>query len=100
MYAGGRIPGNFFRREGRPAESGILTARLTDRPLRPLFPKDFRNEVQVIVTVMSYDNENDPDVFSIVGGSAALMISDVPFDGPVAGVRVGYANGQYILNPT
>jgi polyribonucleotide nucleotidyltransferase len=100
MYAAGRIPGNFFRREGRPNEGAILTMRLTDRPLRPLFPKDFRNDVQIILTALSYDGENDPDVLCIVGASAALMVSDIPFEGPVAAVRVGYANGQYILNPT
>lgn len=100
MYAAGKIPGNFFRREGRPTENAILTARLTDRPLRPLFPKDFRNEVQIIVTVLSYDGENDPDTLCLLGASAALTISDIPFDGPVASVRVGVVDGRLALNPT
>jgi polyribonucleotide nucleotidyltransferase len=100
MYAAGKIPGNFFRREGRPPESAILTMRLTDRPLRPLFPKDFRNDVQIIVTAMSYDEENDPDILCIIGASAALMISPIPFDGPVGAVRVGRINGALVLNPT
>src|SRR2546428_416226 len=100
MYAGGKIPGNFFRREGRPSENAILTMRLTDRPLRPLFPKDFRNDVQIILTAMSYDGENDPDILSIIGASAALMISPIPFDGPIGAVRVGRVNGNFVLNPT
>src|SRR5918911_1745287 len=100
MYAGGKIPGNFFRREGRPTENAILTMRLTDRPLRPLFPKDFRNEVQIIITVLSYDGENDPDVLGIVGASAALTISPIPFEGPAAAVRVGRINGKFVVNPT
>jgi len=100
MYAAGKIPGNFFRREGRPPESSILTMRLTDRPLRPLFPKDFRNDVQIIVTLMSYDEENDPDILCIIGASAALMISPIPFDGPVGAVRVGRVNNGFVLNPT
>src|SRR2546428_6110178 len=100
LYAAGKIPGSFPRREGRPSEYGILTARLTDRPLRPLFPKGFRNDVQIIVTPLSADQENDPDVLAINGASAALTISDIPFDGPVGAVRVGYADGRYIANPT
>ncbi|MGQ9687027.1 MAG: polyribonucleotide nucleotidyltransferase, partial [Thiobacillaceae bacterium] len=100
LYAAGRIPGSFFRREGRPTESAILTARLIDRPLRPLFPHDMRNEVQVIVTALSQDPENQADILSIIAASAALMISDVPFDGPVGAVRIGYCNGQLIVNPT
>jgi polyribonucleotide nucleotidyltransferase len=100
MYAAGKIPGNFFRREARPPEASILTMRLTDRPLRPLFPKDFRNEVQIIITAMSYDEDNDPDILCIIGASAALMISPIPFDGPVGAVRVGYVNGKYVLNPS
>jgi polyribonucleotide nucleotidyltransferase len=99
-YAAGRIPGGFFRREGRPSEKEILTSRLTDRPLRPLFPKGFTNEVQVIATVMSLDGEVDPDVPSILGASAALAISGIPFGGPVGATRVGYRDGQYLLNPT
>jgi polyribonucleotide nucleotidyltransferase len=99
-YAAGRVPGGFFRREGRPSEKEILTSRLTDRPLRPLFPKGFTNEVQVIATVMSLDGDVDPDVPSILGASAALAISGIPFSGPVGATRVGYRDGQYLLNPT
>lgn len=100
MYAVGRIPGSFFRREGRPGERAILIARVTDRPLRPLFPKDLRNEVQVIVTPMSHDQENDLDMLSINGASAALMVSDVPWDGPVGAVRIGLIDGELVVNPT
>jgi len=100
MYAGGRIPGSFFRREGRPTEEAILTARLTDRPLRPLFPKDLRNDVQVIFYAISVDAENPQDILAINAASAALMISDVPWGGPVAAVRIGRINGQFIVNPT
>ncbi|HEX5479335.1 MAG TPA: polyribonucleotide nucleotidyltransferase [Dehalococcoidia bacterium] len=100
MYAIGKIPGSFFRREGRPSTEAILSARLTDRPLRPLFPKAMRNDVQVVITVLSADRENDPDVLGTVGASAALSISDVPFAGPVSSVRVGYIDGEYVVNPT
>ena len=100
LYAAGKIPGGFLRREGRPSEAAILTCRLTDRPIRPLFPKGFRNDVQVIVTALSADQENEPDILAIIGASAALTISDIPFDGPVAAVRVGYIDGQFVLNPT
>ena len=100
LYAAGKIPGSFFRREGRPGQEAVLTSRLTDRPLRPLFAKYLRNDVQVIVTVLSADQENSPDVLAIIGGSAALGISDIPFAGPVSAVRVGYIDGEYILNPT
>jgi polyribonucleotide nucleotidyltransferase len=100
MYAGGRIPGSFFRREGRPTEEAILTARLTDRPLRPLFPKDLRNDVQVILYSFSVDGENPIDVPGINAASAALMISDIPWGGPIAAVRVGRVNGEFVLNPT
>ncbi len=101
LYAAGKIPGSFFRREGRPTEAAILTARLLDRPLRPLFPKDFRNDVQVIATPLSADQENAPDILSLIGASAALMISDVPFNGPVGAVRVALdENGELIFNPT
>ena len=89
LYAAGRIPGSFFRREGRPSEAAILVARLIDRPLRPLFPKDFRNDVQVVATTISYDVENYLDIPAIIGASAALMISDIPFYGPIGAVRVG-----------
>jgi len=99
-YAAGRIPGGFFKREGRPSESEILTSRLIDRPLRPLFPKGFSNEVQIMGIVLSSDGENDPDILSIIGGSCSLCISDIPFLGPLGAVRVGYINENFILNPT
>jgi polyribonucleotide nucleotidyltransferase len=100
-YAAGRIPGSFFRREiGRPSEKETLTSRLIDRPLRPLFPKNYFFETQVIATVLSVDQENDPDILALIGASAALQVSDIPFQGPVAGVRVGRVNGELILNPT
>ncbi|MQC26462.1 MAG: polyribonucleotide nucleotidyltransferase [Chloroflexi bacterium] len=100
MYAGGRIPGGFFRREGRPTENAILTARLTDRPLRPLFPKDMRNDVQVILYSLSADEENIIDVLAINAASAAVMISDIPWNGPVGAVRVGRVDGEFVINPT
>lgn len=100
QYAAGRIPGGFLRREGRPSQEAILAARLTDRPLRPLFDKRMRNEVQIVTTVLSADRENQPDILSIIGASAALSISDIPFDGPVAAVRVGLVDGVLVLNPT
>jgi polyribonucleotide nucleotidyltransferase len=100
FYAAGRIPGGFFKREGRPTEKETLVSRLIDRPIRPLFPEGFRNEVQVVVTVLSHDLENDPDVLSLIAASAALTISGIPFFGPVGGARVGYINGEYVLNPT
>ena len=99
-YSAGRIPGGFFKREGRPSEKAILTCRLIDRPIRPLFPDGFNNEVQVVATVMSVDPEIDPDVVAMVGASAALAISGVPFNGPVGAVRVGLVDGEYVLNPT
>jgi polyribonucleotide nucleotidyltransferase len=99
-YAGGKIPGGFFKREGRPSEKEILTSRLIDRPLRPLFPESFYNEVQIVATVMSSDSEIDSDIPAMIGASAALAISGIPFDGPIAAARVGYAHGQYLLNPT
>ena len=99
-YAAGKIPGGFFKREGRPGEKETLTSRLIDRPLRPLFAKGFRNETQVICTVLSHDLENDPDIPAMIGASAALTLSGIPFLGPIAGARVGYSDGQYILNPT
>ena len=99
-YAAGKIPGGFFRREGRPSENETLVSRLIDRPLRPLFPKGFKNEVQVICTVMSLDPEIDPDIPSLLGASAACSISGLPFNGPVGAARVGYIDGDYVLNPT
>ena len=99
-FAAGKIPGGFFKREGRPSEKEVLVSRLIDRPLRPLFPDGFRNEVQVVATVLSHDMENDPDVVAMIGCSAALTLSGIPFFGPVAAARVGFADGAYILNPT
>ncbi len=99
-FAAGKIPGGFFKREGRPSESEILVSRLIDRPIRPLFPEGFRNEVQVIATVLSHDLENDPDIVAMIGCSAALTLSGIPFFGPVGACRVGYKDGQYLLNPT
>ncbi|MCI0337351.1 MAG: polyribonucleotide nucleotidyltransferase [Acidobacteria bacterium] len=99
-YAAGRIPGGYFKREGRPTEKEILTSRLTDRPIRPLFPEGYRFETQIISMVISADDVNDPDVLSITGASAALYLSDIPFDNPIAGVRVGLVEGKYLVNPT
>ncbi|MCC4263685.1 polyribonucleotide nucleotidyltransferase [Oceanimonas baumannii] len=99
-YAAGRIPGSFFKREGRPTEGETLTARLIDRPIRPLFPDGFKNEVQVIATVMSANPEIAPDIISMLGTSAALAISGIPFAGPIGAARVGYMNGEYVLNPS
>ena len=98
-YAAGKIPGGFFKREGRPSESETLIARLIDRPIRPLFPNGFKNEVQVIITVVSVDPEINPDIISMIGTSAALAISGLPFNGPLGVARVGYTNGEYVLNP-
>jgi polyribonucleotide nucleotidyltransferase len=99
-YAAGMIPGGFFKREGRPHDTDTLTARLIDRPIRPLFPKGFKCETQVIVNVLSHDCENNPDMLGMVGTGAALSISNIPFDGPIAGVRVGFIDGAYVINPT
>jgi polyribonucleotide nucleotidyltransferase len=100
MYAAGKIPGGFIKREGRPTEAATLASRLTDRPIRPLFPKGYRAEVQIINTVLSADQENDPALLSIIGASAALTISPIPFEGPIAGVQVGYIDGEIVVNPT
>jgi polyribonucleotide nucleotidyltransferase len=100
MYAAGKIPGGFIKREGRASQQAILTCRLTDRPIRPLFPKGYKNEVQIIITVLSADQENDPDIAAMNAASAALSISDIPFGGPIGAVRVGYINGQFVVNPT
>ncbi|MFC1903869.1 polyribonucleotide nucleotidyltransferase [Chloroflexota bacterium] len=100
LYAAGKIPGGFIRREGRPSEQAILACRLADRPVRPLLPKEWRRDIQIITTVLSADQENDPDVLSVIGSSAALLISEVPFDGPVSAVHVGYINDELVLNPT
>jgi len=98
-FAAGKIPGGFFKREGRPSEKEVLTSRLIDRPIRPLFAPSFRNETQVVCTVLSHDLENDPDVVAMIGASAALTLSGIPFLGPIGGARVGYVNGNYVLNP-
>src|SRR5262249_16300238 len=99
-YAAGRIPGNYFRREGRPNEKEILTSRLIDRPCRPLFADGYRNETQVVTTVISADPDNNPDVVAITGASCALYLSDIPFANPIAGVRIGLIDGRYVVNPT
>src|SRR5579859_2309584 len=99
-FAAGKIPGGFFKREGRPSEKETLTSRLIDRPIRPLFVPGFINETQVVCTVLSHDLENDPDIVALVGSSAALTLSGIPFLGPIAGARVGYVDGKYVLNPT
>src|SRR6266850_918394 len=99
-YAGGRIPGGFFKREGRPDEKETLTCRLIDRPLRPLFPKNFRNELQIINLVISADSDNDPDVLAMIGSSAAMCLSGIPFSGPVGAVRVALVDGKLVANPT
>ncbi|MBU2609231.1 MAG: polyribonucleotide nucleotidyltransferase [Chloroflexi bacterium] len=100
LYAAGKIPGGFIRREGRPSQEATLAARMTDRPLRPLLPKTWRNEIQIIITVLSVDHENDTTILAVIGSSAALTISEIPFDGPVSASRVGYIDGELILNPT
>src|ERR1035437_3480792 len=99
-FAAGKIPGGFFKREGRPTERETLISRLIDRPIRPLFPKEFLNETQIIATVVSFDTQNETDVAGLIGASAALTISGIPFMGPVGAARVGYINGEYVLNPT
>src|SRR6188474_1653697 len=99
-YASGRIPGGFFKREGKPSEKEVLTSRVIDRPIRPLFPSGWRFETQIIAMVLSADGENDTDVLAITGASAALSISDVPFEKTLAGVRVGQVDGQFVINPT
>ena len=98
--AAGKFPGGYFKREGRPTEKEILTSRLTDRPIRPLFPKGWYNEVQVQSIVLSADGENDPDILSIIGASASLMVSDIPWAGPLGAVRIGRINGKFVANPT
>src|SRR5688500_4641406 len=98
--AAGKFPGGYFKREGRPTEKEILTSRVIDRPIRPLFPRGWYSEVQVQSVLLSADGENDPDIISIIGASAALMVSDIPWDGPLGAVRVGRVNGQFVANPT
>ena len=99
-YAAGKIPGGFFKREGRPSEKETLTSRLIDRPMRPLFPEGFYNEVQIIATVLSANPDIDPDIAAVIGASAAVSLSGIPFDGPIGAARVGYIDGQYVLNPS
>src|ERR1041384_5539378 len=99
-YAAGRIPGGYFKREGRPTEKETLVSRLIDRPIRPLFVEGWRNETQVIVTTLSHDMENDPDILALVAASAALTLSGAPFKGPIGAARVGFVNDEYVLNPT
>ena len=100
MYAAGKIPGGFIKREGRPSESAILCSRLIDRPIRPLFPEGFRNDVQIIATVLCVDQDNAPEIAGMIGASCALCISDIPFAGPIAGVKVGRVDGEFVINPT
>ena len=99
-YATGKVPGGFMKREGKPSEREVLISRLIDRPIRPLFPDAFKNEVQIICTVLSYDQETDSDIVAMVAASAALAVSGIPFLGPIGAAKVGYKNGQFILNPT
>ena len=100
LYSVGHIPGSWNRREGRPAEKAILTSRLIDRPLRPLFPKGMRHDVAVVATVMSVDQDNIPDIPAMIGASAALAISEIPWAGPIGAVNIGYVDGEYVVNPT
>ena len=100
LYSVGKIPGGFVKREGRPGESAILNARLIDRPIRPLFDKGVRNDVHVVATVLSVDQDNAPEMAAMLGASAALSISNIPFEGPSAGVKVGRVNGNFVINPT
>ena len=100
LYAVGKIPGSFMKREGKPSDKAILTSRAIDRPLRPLFPKDFRNDVVVVATVLCVEQDNSPEVAAMIGAACALAISDIPFNGPTAAVNVGYVDGQIVINPT
>jgi polyribonucleotide nucleotidyltransferase len=100
LYAVGKIPGSFMKREGRPSENAILTSRVIDRPIRPLFPKDMRNDVAVVSAVLSVEQDNSPEIAAMIGSSIALSISDIPFNGPTGSVLVGYADGEYFINPT
>ncbi|MBO1910258.1 polyribonucleotide nucleotidyltransferase, partial [Microvirga sp. 3-52] len=100
LYAAGKIPGGFIKREGRPSEKAVLTSRLIDRPIRPLFADGFRNDVQVISLVLSVDNDSSPEMAAMLGSSLALSVSDIPFEGPIAGVQIGRIDGEFIVNPT
>ncbi len=99
-YAGGKIPGGFFKREGRPSTKEVITMRMIDRPNRPMFPEDFTDEVQIQCMTLSFDNVNDPDLLAMIGASAALHVTPIPYQGPVGTARVGYVDGEYVLNPT
>ena len=100
LYSVGKIPGGFIKREGRPTDNATLAARMIDRPMRPMFPENFRNEVQVVNTVLSVEQDNSPELTAMFGSSLATSISEVPFDGPIAGVKVGHIDGNFIINPT
>ena len=100
MYAAGKIPGGFIKREARASEAATLAARLTDRPIRPLFPEGYKDDIQLVITVLSTDQENEPDVLGTIAASAALTISEIPFDGPVGAVRIGRIDGEFVVNPT
>ena len=100
LYSVGKIPGSFLKREGRPSEKAVLAARVIDRPIRPLFPKDLRNDVVLSLTVMSVDPDNSPEIAAMIGASIALTISDIPWNGPIGGVFVGYVDGEIVINPT
>jgi len=100
LYSVGKIPGSYLKREGRPSDKAILVSRVIDRPIRPLFPKDMRNDVSIVCTVMSVDNDCMPEIAAMVGTSIALSISDIPWNGPISGVSVGYVDGEYVINPT
>ena len=100
LYAVGKIPGSFMKREGKPADKAILTSRMIDRPMRPLFPKDLRNDVTLVLTVLSVEQDNSPEIAAMIGASIAVSISDIPFNGPISGVSVGMVDGKYVINPT
>ena len=100
LYSVGKIPGGFIKREGRPTDQATLAARMIDRPMRPMFPEDFKNEVQIVNTVLSVDQDNSPELTALLGSSIATSISKIPFDGPIAAVKVGRVNGEFIINPT
>ena len=100
LYSVGKIPGSFLKREGKPTEKAILTSRVVDRPIRPLFPKDMRNDVSVVMTVMAVDPDNSPEIVGMIAASIAISISDIPFNGPIGGISVGLVDGEIVLNPT
>ena len=100
LYSAGKIPGSFFRREGRPGQDGVLAARMTDRSIRPLFAKGLHNDIQITLTVLSADQENPPEILGMIGASAAISISPIPFNGPIASCRIAYLGGEYVIHPT